>query len=124
MRFTTIRVSFVGALLFSVIAVAQPRRMQLDDLGRVVRVSDPQIAPNGESILIVVSRANYDENRHDADLVLVDIASGNQRTLTQRAPERQPTKNFRPAATGWRFYPTSRLQSGQQPRRRRSSLCR
>ena len=79
MRFTTIRVSFVGALLFSVIAVAQPRRMELDDLGRVVRVTDPQIAPDGKSIVVVVSRANFDENRYDAELVLVDVASGSTR---------------------------------------------
>ena len=83
MRFTTIRVSFVGALLFSVIAVAQPRRMELDDLGRVVRVTDPQIAPDGKSIVVVMSRANYEENRYDADLVMVDVASGSTRTLTQ-----------------------------------------
>ena len=83
MRFTTIRVSFVGAVLFSVIAVAQPRRMELDDLGRVVRVTDPQIAPDGKSIVVVMSRANYEENRYDADLVMVDVASGSTRTLTQ-----------------------------------------
>src|SRR5437870_13544617 len=80
------RITFhAGLLLISVLAVAavaQPRRMQLDDLGRIVRVSDPQVAPDGKSIVIVVGRANYDENRYDADLVLVDVASGNQRTLT------------------------------------------
>src|SRR5712671_4300321 len=73
-------------VLIAVLAVAglaqQPRRMQLDDLGRIVRVSDPQIAPDGKSIVIVVARANYDENRYDADLVLVDITSGSQRALT------------------------------------------
>jgi dipeptidyl aminopeptidase/acylaminoacyl peptidase len=74
-------------VLTAVLAVAglaqQPRRMQLDDLGRVVRVSDPQIAPDGKSIVIVVARANYDENRYDADLVLVDISTGSQRILTR-----------------------------------------
>src|SRR5262249_32282555 len=57
-------------------------RMQLDDFGRLVRVSDPQISPDGKSIVIVVGRANYDENRYDSDLVLVDVATGAQRTLT------------------------------------------
>src|SRR5206468_9786111 len=74
-------------IILGILAVAglgqSPRRMQLDDLGRIVRVSDPQIAPDGKSIVIVVSRANYDENRYDADLVLVDVASGNQRVLTR-----------------------------------------
>jgi Tol biopolymer transport system component len=70
--------------ILAVVGLAQqPRRIQLDDLGRVVRVSDPQIAPDGKSIVIVVARANYDENRYDADLVLVDIATGSQRILTR-----------------------------------------
>src|SRR6266568_3803572 len=74
---------FVLAGFMAVIGLAQqPRRMQLDDLGRIVRVSDPQIAPDGKSIVIVVARANYDENRYDADLVSMDVATGNQRTLT------------------------------------------
>src|SRR6185436_13752713 len=78
---------FYCAVVICLLTVAglaqQPRRMQLDDLGRVVRVSDPQIAPDGKSIVTVVARANYDENRYDADLVLVDIATGNQRALTR-----------------------------------------
>ena len=50
-------------IILGVFAVAgfgqAQRRMQLDDLGRIVRVSDPQIAPDGKSIVIVVSRANH-----------------------------------------------------------------
>lgn len=93
----------------------QPRRMQLDDLGRVVRVSDPQIAPDGKSIVIVVSRANYDENRHDADLVLVDIATGNQRTLTnERRSVSQP--RFSPSGNRLAFLSNIALASGQQSR--------
>ena len=69
--------------LFATAALAQqPHRMQLEDLGRLVRVSDPQIAPDSKSIVIVVARSNYDENRYDTDLVLIDIASGKQSTLT------------------------------------------
>jgi dipeptidyl aminopeptidase/acylaminoacyl peptidase len=63
-------------------AQGKPRHVTLDDIGRVVRVSDPQIAPDGKSIVVVMSRANYDENRYDAELVLVDVASGRQRSLT------------------------------------------
>src|SRR6185295_11780923 len=83
MKRTTFHASLLLITVLAVAGVAQQRRMQLDDLGRVVRVSDPQIAPDGKSIVIVVSRANYDENRYDADLVLVDIATGSQRALTR-----------------------------------------
>lgn len=70
-------------LLLASMAAAQPRRIALDDLAKVVRVSDPQIAPDGGSIAIVVSRANLDENRYDANLVMVDVATGAQRVLTR-----------------------------------------
>src|SRR5437870_1595234 len=83
MKRTTFHAIFVSICLLAVTALAQqPRRMQLDDLGRIVRVSDPQIAPDGKSIVVVVARANYDEDRYDADFVLVDVATGNQRVLT------------------------------------------
>jgi hypothetical protein len=61
---------------------AQQRRIQLDDLAKVVTVSDPQISPDGKSIVCVVSRLNFDEDRSDNELVLVDIATGAQRVLT------------------------------------------
>jgi dipeptidyl aminopeptidase/acylaminoacyl peptidase len=58
-------------------------RIGIDDLGKLVGVSDPQIAPDGRSIVIVVSRPNYEKNRFDNELVLVEIATGKQRVLTQ-----------------------------------------
>src|SRR5262245_45232917 len=58
------------------------RRMSLDDLAHLVGLSDPQIAPDGKSIAIVVSRPNYEDNRYDAELVLVDVESGRKRVLT------------------------------------------
>jgi dipeptidyl aminopeptidase/acylaminoacyl peptidase len=64
-------------------ASAQARRMSLDDLGALVRLADPQIAPDGKAIIVVVSRPNYDDNRHDAELVLIDVATGGQRVLTR-----------------------------------------
>ena len=82
MRQRMLRASLVIVAVLVASAAAQSRRMELGDLGRIVRLSDPQIAPDGKSIVVVMSRANYDENRYDADLVMVDIASGDQRALT------------------------------------------
>ena len=45
-------------------------------------VSSPEISPDGKSIVIIVSRVNWDEDRYDSQLVLVDIATGAQRPLT------------------------------------------
>ena len=61
---------------------AQARSFELADLARVVRLSDPQLAPDGRSIAIVVSRANLDDDRYDADVTLVDVDSGKLRPLT------------------------------------------
>jgi dipeptidyl aminopeptidase/acylaminoacyl peptidase len=63
-------------------AKAQARKIELGDLQKIVSVSSPEIAPDGKSIVIIVSRVNWDEDRRDSQLVLVDIASGAQRPLT------------------------------------------
>ena len=63
-------------------AQTQARWFELDDLARVVRLTDPQVAPDGRSIALVVSRANLEEDRWDPELALVDLESGSVRTLT------------------------------------------
>jgi dipeptidyl aminopeptidase/acylaminoacyl peptidase len=50
--------------------------------GKMVRVADAQISPDGKTIAIVVSRANFSENRWDGEIVLVDIATKAQRVVT------------------------------------------
>src|SRR5262249_45701731 len=60
-----------------------PRRFELDDLGKLVGLSDPQISPDGKSIALIVSRPNYESNHHTTELVLVDTAGGRHRVLTQ-----------------------------------------
>jgi dipeptidyl aminopeptidase/acylaminoacyl peptidase len=64
------------------LAEAQTRKIELGDLQKIVNVSSPAISPDGKSIVIVVSRVNWDEDRYDSQLVLVDIATGAQRPLT------------------------------------------
>jgi dipeptidyl aminopeptidase/acylaminoacyl peptidase len=75
-------VMMLGILLAALPLSAQQRRIQLDDLGKVVTVSDPQVSPDSKSIVCVVSRLNLDEDRSDDQLVLVDVATGAQRVLT------------------------------------------
>jgi dipeptidyl aminopeptidase/acylaminoacyl peptidase len=57
-------------------------RFTADDVVRITRVSDPQIAPDGKSIVIVVARPNLETDKYDAQLVLVDIATHRLRVLT------------------------------------------
>jgi dipeptidyl aminopeptidase/acylaminoacyl peptidase len=63
-------------------ANAQARKLELADLQKIVNVSSPEISPDGKSIVIVVSRVNWGEDRYDDQIVLVDIATGAQRPLT------------------------------------------
>lgn len=74
------------ALLLAVAPPAEPRLFSLDDVARVVRLQEPQLAPDGRRIALLVGRANLEENRYDTALVLVDATSGEQRpVVTERS---------------------------------------
>lgn len=72
-------------------ALAESRPMSLEDLGDLVDLSEPRISPDGASVALVTSRADYDENRFTRQLVLVDVESGAIHPLTHDRPSvRQP----------------------------------
>jgi dipeptidyl aminopeptidase/acylaminoacyl peptidase len=62
--------------------VAQGHRMTLADLGREVGLEHVRLTPDGKSAVLVTRRINYDDNRFERTLVLIDLASGSQRPLT------------------------------------------
>lgn len=64
----------------------QARKFELSDVQKMVAVSNPVISPDGKSIAIIVTRVNWDQDRHDSQIVLVDIATGAQRQLTGIRP--------------------------------------
>ncbi len=91
---TLIRLSY---LLFVLLLLAVPlvihaqKKFELADMGKLTNLSDPQISPDGKSIVMVVSRPDYEANRYNVELVLVDVASGKNRPLTyDRAGVSQP----------------------------------
>jgi hypothetical protein len=47
-------------------AKAQARKFELGDVQKIVSVSSPAISPDGKSIAIIVTRVNWDEDRHDS----------------------------------------------------------
>jgi dipeptidyl aminopeptidase/acylaminoacyl peptidase len=75
-------VLLVITLLASRPALAQTRHIELNDYAKITSVSDPQILPDGKSIVLVVSRPNLDQDRSDRQLVLIEIATGAQHILT------------------------------------------
>jgi dipeptidyl aminopeptidase/acylaminoacyl peptidase len=70
------------ALACFITVPAHAARFTLDDLNKIVRVTDPQISPDGKTIAVIIGRANLKEDLYDTDLVLVDIATNQSRTLT------------------------------------------
>jgi dipeptidyl aminopeptidase/acylaminoacyl peptidase len=58
------------------------QKFGLDDLGKLVTIVDPQLSPDGKSILVVVSRPNVEEDKNRSEIDLVDIATGRVRPLT------------------------------------------
>jgi dipeptidyl aminopeptidase/acylaminoacyl peptidase len=81
MKRTVLASSIVAALVVPAAAIADEPWSPADRL-RIVNVTDPQVSPDGRSVAVLVARANAKENRYDTDMVMVDVASGAQRTLT------------------------------------------
>jgi dipeptidyl aminopeptidase/acylaminoacyl peptidase len=73
----------MALLLIGQVAAAQDRRFSADDLPRIVRLADPQLAPDGKAVAVVVARANLIDNRWDSALLLIDVASRTPRVVTR-----------------------------------------
>jgi len=73
----------LATLLLTTAAALSAARFSVDNIGKIVRLTDPQISPDGKSISIVVSRTNYEEDRYDPELTLIDVATHTQRVLTR-----------------------------------------
>src|ERR1700677_4410227 len=66
---------------------AQTRRLSADDLTKFVRVTDPQVSPDGKTVAILVGRANLKEDRWDTELDFVDITTKQWRVMVHGRPE-------------------------------------
>jgi dipeptidyl aminopeptidase/acylaminoacyl peptidase len=81
MKVLTATAAAVLAFVTTLPAAQVVRRFTLDDFSRVKRVADPQFAPDGASVAVVISAANLDENRYVASLERIEIASGKSQVL-------------------------------------------
>ncbi len=63
-------------------AMAAPAKFQLTDLRRIVRLSDPQISPDGKHVAVIVSTPNWKTDKPDQEIDLVNAATSARRALT------------------------------------------
>ena len=75
---------FACALLFSIPLAAQPAKRPFDvyTLQRVVRVSDPQISPDGSRVAFAAERVFLTENSKENHIWLVPVEGGEPRQAT------------------------------------------
>ena len=73
--------SLLTISVFTTTASAQ-RRVELNDLGRSVNVTNPRLSPDGKNALVILVRTNYADNRFERSLAIVDVATGAVRELT------------------------------------------
>src|ERR1700722_19128497 len=64
------------------IAAGQARHFSADDLPKIVRVSDPQMSPDGKTIAFLVGRSNLKEDRWEPEIDFVDVATKEVRAVT------------------------------------------
>ncbi len=70
--------------------------MELEDLFRLKRVSDPQVSPDGTRVAYVVTEVLKDENRANADIWMINAdGSGESRKLTT-SPKRDAHPRWSP----------------------------
>lgn len=86
----------VAALIVVAPLGATARPLELEDLFRLRRVSEPQVSPDGRRVVYVVAEVLKDENRTNADLWLVNAdGSGEPRKLTS-SPKRDAHPRWSP----------------------------
>src|SRR5262245_34477240 len=91
---------------------SQGKRFDLDSASKLVRLSDPQITPDGKSIGMVVARAKYAETRWKHEWTPVNAATGPQRALTSG---RHDVSQPRWSPSGDRLAFISAAPTGKEP---------
>ena len=73
---------FVLLLFITTFSFSQVRVMEIDDLFKAKRISDPQISPDGKWITFVVGVVNKDENKTNNDIWIMNSNSEDLKQLT------------------------------------------
>ena len=71
------------------------------DLREQIELWGLEFSPDGKHVLVLTSRQNYDSNDFLTELVMIDIGSKEQRTLSRRSGSPRP--HGPPKGIEWRF---------------------
>ena len=69
-----------------VVAQSPQGPLDLDDLWNYVLLRHPSISPDGSHVVVVRGRTNYEQNRWERSLELIDLETGEHRELTPERP--------------------------------------
>ncbi|MBS1574609.1 MAG: S9 family peptidase [Bacteroidetes bacterium] len=58
------------------------RKIELNDLDKLYTLTDPQISPDGKSVLLVVSKPDTITNKNKSFIYMVDVTTGGTQQLT------------------------------------------
>jgi dipeptidyl aminopeptidase/acylaminoacyl peptidase len=79
-------VSLVGLVLAGVassgVMAQQKQPITLDDFAKIVSIASPEISHDGTRIAAVISHVNMKHDRHDTQLVLINVRTGAPQPLT------------------------------------------
>lgn len=76
---TLVFIVFINLFSFQLLA---QKKFELNDLYKLYSLTDPQISPDGKSVLIVVSKPDTISNKNKSFIYSVDIATGGTQQLT------------------------------------------
>jgi dipeptidyl aminopeptidase/acylaminoacyl peptidase len=110
MKFRALSCAFVLATLSLPCLAA---RLHIADLNNIVRISDPQISPNGDSVVFVVAHTNLKKDRSDSEIAIIDLATHQMRILSRRPDASFP--RWSPDGKTLAFLAEGAAPSGDKP---------
>lgn len=83
MRKSIVSMAIAVFLMAGVSVGVAGQSISVRDTARIVRLADPHISPDGKTIVLVETRADLESDEYRSEIILVDAATHQSRTLTR-----------------------------------------